>query len=617
VVGTARAFTTVREMEEKALHEEGLQPQTLPTGGVAVVNALSQLGVQMVFGVPSVQNLPIYDALGTSASIRTVTTRNEHGAAGAADGYSRVSGRLGVCLTSTGPGAANAMGGLVEAFTSGTPVLHLTGQIETRYLDHGRGFIHEVPNQPEMLRAVSKVVLRAQSPDDIESLLLRAGHAAVEAPQGPVSVELPIDVQYSLTSGGPRTGFTPTGDVEPTGIGEVATELRQAARAIAAARRPIIWAGGGAVRSGAESVICALARRIGAGILTTPNARGVIPESDPLCIGNLSWDPDVRTLVHDADLLVGIGTRYQGPNTENWAMALPARTIQIDVDPDVPGRNYTAEIELRGDACRVVEAILTQLDEHRPRAANPSWLARVSAAATAARGRLREAIGPQAALLDELARILGPNTVVVKDSTIPAYTWGNRLLPVYRSRRSIMPNSFAIGLGVPHSIGAAAATGDPVVCMVGDGGLMVSVGELATIAAEDLPVVVLVFSDGGYGVLRNIQEKQFGRHFGVELGRPNFGVLAGSLGLRSGRAETSIAFGELVLEALAAKAPFLIEVDVDAIGPMSQRYTGTSKRPEPAPTASRPQRATSASSQAGKRLDDADRTDQRHGHADL
>lgn len=545
------------------------------------MEALIQLEVSVIFGIPSVHNLPIFDALSRTTTIRTVIVRNEHAAASAADGYSRISGQLGVCLTSTGPGAANSMGGLVEAFTSGSPILHLTGQIETRFLDRGRGFIHEVPRQPEMLRAASKAVLRVQSPSDIKELVLLAGYTASAAPQGPVAIELPIDVQYAPVTGSVRMESLRAPKVEFLGTDELRDAGRRIAAVVAPARRPIIWVGGGAIRSGAEAAVAELARKIGAGIVTTPNARGIIPENDPLCIGNLPWDPDVRTLISDADVLLGIGTRYRGPNTENWAMALPKRIIQIDVEPEVPGRNYTAELAVRGDARRVVEAILGCVDEIGVTAPTPSWIARISDIANAARKRLREAIGPHVDLLDQLAASLDPDTVVVKDSTIPAYTWGNRLLPVHRTRRSIMSNSFAIGLAIPHSIGACIATGGPVVCMVGDGGIMVSLGELASISEAALPVIVLVFNDGGYGVLRNMQTQQYGRTFGVDLGRPDFCMLAEALGIGSVRVGAGSSLGKCVREAVTARSPFLIEVDMGAIGPMPQPYTGTSKHPEP------------------------------------
>jgi acetolactate synthase-1/2/3 large subunit len=194
-------------------------------------------------------------------------------------------------------------------------------------------------------------------------------------------------------------------------------------------------------------------------------------------------------------------------------------------------------------------------------------------------------------LLDELARAIGPETVVVKDATIPAYTWGNRLLPVGHSRAAIMPNGFAIGLGLAHAVGAGAAAAvrartskpDPVVLMTGDGGVMLSVAELATLAAERLPVVVLVFCDGGYGILRNIQDKQYGEEvgrIGVELGAPDFVALAGALGVGATRVTTTTEFGNAVREALSVAEPYLVEVDLDAIGPMSRPYTGTSRPPE-------------------------------------
>ncbi len=179
--------------------------------------------------------------------------------------------------------------------------------------------------------------------------------------------------------------------------------------------------------------------------------------------------------------------------------------------------------------------------------------------------------------------MLDPGTVVVKDSTIPAYTWGNRLLPVRRTRTAIMPNGFAIGLGLAHAIGAAAGTsGKPVVLLVGDGGIMLTVAELATIAEERLPVVVALFNDGGYGILRNIQERQFEGTIGVDLGRPDFVGLASALGVAASKVSSAAEFGKQMRSALAAGEPFLVEVDLGAVGPMTQPYTGTSRPPETA-----------------------------------
>jgi acetolactate synthase-1/2/3 large subunit len=550
------------------------------TGGDGVVDALEQAGVEVVFGIPSVHNLPVYDAIRRRGQIRAITVRHEQAAAGAADAYSRVTGRLGVFISSTGPGAANSMGGLLEAFVSGSPVLHLTGQIETRYLDAGRGFIHEVPDQPSMLKSLSKAVLRPGAADDIAQTVATAIGRALSAPAGPVSVELPIDLQYAPAAPAQRLESALAPESRQPASED---ELRTAAELLSRARRPLVWAGGGAVASGAEAEVAALVRRLGAGLITSPNGRGILAEDEAACVGNLPWEPAVRELCLRADLLVGIGTRYQGPNTENWKMQLPRTIVQIDVEPARPARSYPASATVTADARQAVAALLERLGTSGSRPAEPGWDEEVRRAGAAARARLRSTLGPQEGLLDELAPLLDADTVVVKDSTIPAYTWGNRLLPVRRTRTAIMPNGFAIGLGLAHAVGAAVGSGGrPVVLLVGDGGIMLTVAELATIAEERLPVVVALFNDGGYGILRNIQQRQFDGTVGVDLGRPDFVALASALGVAAAKATSPADFGKQMGAALAAGEPFLVEVDLDAVGPMSRPYTGTSRPPETA-----------------------------------
>jgi acetolactate synthase-1/2/3 large subunit len=551
------------------------------TGGDAVVDGLKRAGVDVVFGIPSVHNLPIYDAIRRDGRIRAITVRHEQGASGAADGYARTTGRLGVCITSTGPGAANAMGGQLEAYVSSSPVLHLTGQVDSRFLDQGRGFIHEVPDQPGMLASLSKASFRVASPDNIGAVVAAAASEAMACRRGPVSLEIPIDLQYAPCSSEP--GTVPSAPAPAVGLDEA--EVARAVEIIAGSLRPIVWAGGGVVAAEAVDQVAGLVRRLGAGLLTSPNGRGVLPEDDPLCIGNLSWDPDVRALCREADLLVAIGTRFQGPNTENWTMELPARLVHLDVDAAVPGRNYPVEAAIVADAKVSTMALLDGLDRvGAPEVlAETGWRERVVAVADSSRRRLRSTLGPQVGLLDGLAPCLHPGTVVVKDSTISAYTWGNRLLPVRRPRTSISSNSFAIGLGLPQAIGAAVESQEaPVVLLVGDGGFLLAATELATVAQEQLPIVVLVFVDGGYGILRNIQDRQYGPEegrIGVDLGRPDFCGLATAFGIRAVRVDSVRDYALVVRRALADREPCVVEVDLNAIGPMTVPYVGTARPP--------------------------------------
>ena len=248
------------------------------------------------------------------------------------------------------------------------------------------------------------------------------------------------------------------------------------------------------------------------------------------------------------------------------------------------GRSYPVEAPIVGDAKISTTALLAALDRNggaartRRGRLDRQWARghrlRPCAPSSHRSGRRRVCSTRSAPLLE-------PGTVVVKDSTIPAYTWGNRLLPVQRPRTSIMPNSFAIGLGV--AAGARRRRRDrtdpPVVLLAGDGGFLLAATELATVAQEQLPIVVLVFADGGYGILRNIQDTQYGSEegrIGVDLGRPDFVGLARAFGIASERVESAPALATATKKALAGPGPCLIEVDLGPIGPMAVPYTGTS-----------------------------------------
>ena len=266
--------------------------------------------------------------------------------------------------------------------------------------------------------------------------------------------------------------------------------------------------------------------------------------------------------------------------------------MQLDIDPTVPGRNYPVEAAIVGDAKESTAALLDALEPTGAAdvLAEAGWAERVLAvdqvrprAAPGARS------GPRSASSTRSPRAWRPGTVVVKDSTIPAYTWGNRLLPVLRPRTSIMPNGFAIGLGLPQALGAAVGSEEPpVVLLAGDGGFLLAASELATVAQEQLPIVVLVFVDGGYGILRNIQERQYGQEkgrIGVDLGRPDFCGLAGAFGIRAEQVASIGDFATAVRRALAEASACLVEVDLEAIGPMAVPYTGTSSLYGKLPTA--------------------------------
>jgi acetolactate synthase-1/2/3 large subunit len=531
------------------------------TGGEAVVDALRALGVRHVFGIVSVHNLPIFDAILRDGSIRHVPVRHEQAAVHAADAYARATGRLGVAIASTGPGTTNAMTGLFEAAAASSPVLLITGQVESLWYGKGKGALHEAEGQLAMLRAVCRRAESVRRPDAIARTLLEVARDLLDGRPQPGAVEIPIDFQYRRAAGDlPAIPPLERPRAEPEAVARALELLRST-------RRRLLWAGGGAITADAGPPLRQLAEALDAPVFTTVNGRGALAEDHPLSMGPLTNHPSLQRVFDEADLLLAIGTRFQGGATRNWALRLGMPVVPIDVDPGVVGRNYPAAVAVVADARLALEALLERLDAPANEAA---FTASAIAARDALRAHLREEIGPDhAAIMETIREFLPRDGVIVRDATVPSYLWGNRLLPILEPRTSIYPASAAIGPGLPFAIGAAVGTGRPVVVIQGDGGLMLSIGELATLAQERLPVVLCVFDDGGYGVLRSIQARTFeGRTIGVDLATPDFAAVARAMGVEGRRVSTPAQFREAFREAVASGGPTLIAIDMAGLAPM-------------------------------------------------
>jgi acetolactate synthase-1/2/3 large subunit len=540
------------------------------TGGELVLDSLKAAGIDTAFGIISVHNIPIFDAIAREGGVRLVPARTEHGAAAMADGFARATGRLAAVITSTGVGAANAAGPLLEAYSASSRVIHVTGQVEAAYIDGDRGFLHGAKDQLAMLDRVGKAALRAASTEEIPGVFRKAVELAVSGRPGPVSVEIPIDQQYRSIDASPLPPMSASGPVAPR-----AESIARGAQLIAQARRPLIWAGGGVIASGASAVVTELAERIGAGVVTSASGRGSLPEDHPHCIGFFLLDAAVAELFGQSDLLLAVGTRFRGNETRNWQLGLPSPRIQIDVEPTLLGRNYPVDVGIAGDARLSVAALL----ESVPISRNPEWLAAVSDARRAARDRVRSTLGPYERVVDDLRATLDREAIVVRDVTVPATTWGGRLLETYVPRTALYSATYAIGMGFGLAIGAAIGRPErDVVLLTGDGGFVTALGELATAAQERARLRIVLFNDGGYGILRNLQDAHFdGRRFGVDLVTPDFLSVAESFGVWSGQVRSSVEMGPVLKEALHQDGPALIEVDMAAVGPMATPFTGSAR----------------------------------------
>lgn len=561
---------TIVQTIERISPEATAAVREITVGGL-IVRLLEHWGVRHAFGVISIHNMPILDPLGVSGKIRFITARGEAGALNMADAYARAAGELGVAVTSTGTAAGNAAGAMVEALTAGSPVLHITGQVELEHLDRNRAYIHEAPAQFEMLKAISKAAFRVLSPADVVPVFLRAAQTALAAPAGPVSIEIPIDVQYARTLVPETLPVLTRKSVStaPALIDQLATLLN-------AARRPMLLLGGGA--RGAESESERLAD-LGIAIVTSTNGRGVVREDHPMSLGAFNCTPEIQALYEECDLLIVAGSRLRGNETWTYKLRLPANLAVIDSDPEANDRTYTNRLFVHGDVRETFAGLLTRM--------KPGWqpdsefTGDIAATRTKMIEGLRAQLGPYEGIVDAMQARLRRDAAWVRDVTLSNSIWGNRYLRIGHARAGIHAVGGGIGQGLPMAIGAALASPGGAIALSGDGGLTLCLGELATLAEEAPNVTLILMNDGGYGVIRNIQDVDYGgRRYFADILVPDFGKVAEALGLRHERITIASAFDAALKRALAHSGPAIVEVDMRAIGPYPVRFAGPPRLPK-------------------------------------
>jgi acetolactate synthase I/II/III large subunit len=508
------------------------------TGGSLVAEALEAAGAEVAFGVPGIHALAIWEGLRESR-VRAVGLRTELDAGFAADGYARTSGRPAPLLLSTGPGALISLAALMEAASAHVPVVAIASQIPRDLIGAGRGFLHELPDQQASFAPVVKWTARAEAAAELPELVAEAWRRALTPPSGPVFLEIPVDLLAGETDApvgeldvAPKTPPLPSGNA-----------LDEAARLLAGAERPVLWAGGGVLRSGAWEALRALAERLGAPVATTYMGKGAFPEDHPLAAGSACDEPAFRELVGGADVVLAVGTELGAETTGQYELQLSGRLVQVDADPARIGATYEA-LGLVGDARAVLSALLDRVPERS--GAGEQAAADVRAGSEA---RLDEQDrGLERGLLRTIRDALPREAVTAWDMTILAY-WAAAHFPVYEPRSFLYPlGSGTLGYAWPAALGASlAAPGRPVLAVAGDGGFDYGLAELAAARQHGLDARLLLVDDGGYGILREYQRDQFGETFAVDLVQPDFRAAVEAFGVPVVSAEP-----ENLAEALAA-----------------------------------------------------------------
>lgn len=517
------------------------------SGGGHVVAALEAAGVRRAFGLPGVHALGIFDALRESR-IEVVAGRTELAAAFSAEGHARLTGEPTPLLLSTGPGTLMSLGGVLESASAHTPVVVLSSQIRRDDIGRRRGALHEIPDQLASVRPLVKWARRALAVEQVPALVEEALAVATRPPTGPVYLELPVDViEAAGVAAGPAAPARPAAS-------EPAPALDEAVAALDAARRPLVWGGGGVVRGGAWDALRALAERLDSPVATTYMGKGGIDARHPLHAGSACEEQALQKLIAGADVVLAVGTELGAETTAQWQLAFGGTLIQVDASAERIGTTYDA-LPLVGDAGAVLPAIASRVRAREP----GDGAERAARARDCVRVSLERGDRRALALLERIRAAVPWDAPTAWDMTILGY-WAASAFPVAAGRTWLYPlGSGTLGYALPAALGASAS-GRRSFAVSGDGGAMYGLSELAVLAQHDLPVTWLIVDDGGYGVLRHYQEGAYAGTFAVDLARPDFAATARAAGIPARRTDPD-GLGDALAETLASGGPAVVVLD--------------------------------------------------------
>lgn len=539
------------------------------TGSQAVARSLEREGVKLVFGLPGAQLMGILDALYEQPDIRFITVRHEQSTTFMADGYARVKGKPGIALVVPGPGVQNASAGLTTAYSVSSPVLLLAGQVESHMLGQDKGALHEINDQLDLVRPVTKWCRRVLKVEEIPDAIHEAMKQMKTGRPRPTEIEIPPDVLASRAE---------VKLLEPEEYPPLAPNREQVSRAadlLIAAKKPLLWAGGGVIAADSSRELTALAEEQGIPVATTAEGKGAIPEDHALSlgaayhgIGATAW------AAPNADILLAVGTRFSRQMSGATKACAPQRLIHIDADAAVIGKNYPAEIAIVADAKAALQMLLKELRKK----ARPSerWPVADLEGFRTNNQKYLEANAPlQREIIGEMQKALPDDSILVSGITNVAY-WSYFAYRVKRPRAYLTASYAAtLGFAFPTALGAKmAAPEKPVVSISGDGGFMYALPELATAVKYGINVIALVFVDNAFGASLNDQRTRYGgRLFGTDLYNPSFAQVAEVFGAKGIKVEPEN-IGKALEQALETPRPTVIEVPIPTLAPPFQMQKG-------------------------------------------
>ncbi|WP_089957932.1 5-guanidino-2-oxopentanoate decarboxylase [Lentzea xinjiangensis] len=526
------------------------------SGGDALVRALVAHGTELVFGIPGTHNLGVYRAL-AEQGVKHVTSRHEQGAGFAADGYARVTGKPGICLTTSGPAVLNAMTAVTQSYSDSVPVLLISPGMPLHHPGRGNGTLHEVRHQSAALEAAIGYSIRVHSVAEIPLAVAQAFAHMTSGRPRPAHLEIPLDLIDTVDR---------VSDVPPVLVAHPpadAVTVAAAVRRLNSAERPGFIVGGGA--KGAAEELTTLAERLGAPVVSTANGKGTFSERHPLSIGAGLHLKAVADFVAECDVVVATGTELASTDLWHGPLKFAGDLIRIDVDPAQMITNALPDYRLVGDAQATVAALNQRLGNGKPgeeaaqRAERWQRLFRKHARAQGA---------AWLPLVETVQDVLAPGAIIAGDSAMACYygTLSNLLLE--RPASFLYPTGFgSLGYGLPAAIGAKLGSPDrQVVALHGDGGVMFTLPELTTAAQERLALPVIVCDNGGYGEIRREMVERGDPVHGVNLPGVDFAKVAKALNCHGVTVSTQDKLATALRKAFTADRPTVIHVVGDLAG---------------------------------------------------
>jgi 5-guanidino-2-oxopentanoate decarboxylase len=522
------------------------------TCGEALIHLLKGYGVSTVFGIPGEHTLELYRGI-QGSNIRHVTPRNEQGAGFMADGYGRATGRPGVCTIITGPGVTNAATAIGQAYADSIPMLVISSANDLPSQGKGWGRLHETTDLCAITAPITAFSAMVHVPSEIPVLIAQAFTVFASRRPRPVHIAIPIDVMEMRAAGDWRVRAIPDRPVP----GE--TSIKAAADLLGNAIRPILMVGGGAQEAG--DGVTKLAELLDMAVISSNAGKGVVPDTNPLSLTGGVISPVVQQYLARADVVLAIGTELGEADSFIYDLPVNGKVIRIDIDPARFNDCFPASVGVQGDAGAAVNMLLAELERRGIDGAGRNTARELEEVRARQAAEFTPVERQHIRVLNLLRKTLPDDAIVMGDIAQLVYT-GTQCMPVYRPRTWFYPAGYGtLGCALPGAIGAKIALPErDVVALVGDGGFMFTLQELATAVEEETAIPIVLWNNDSYAMIRDGMRKRHYPEIGVNPRNPDFMKLADAFGCPGIKADCAAAFETALRDALKYKGPTIILV---------------------------------------------------------